>query len=76
LIVTSFNYSPIPKTLRALTIYPENPGIESSIGSVIAITATANKMFLNDLTISELRSIIVFPLRTIKLLIVEAVFFI
>ena len=55
-------YSPIPKTLKAFTIYPEKPGIESSIGSVIASTASANKMFLKDLMITELRSIIVFPL--------------
>lgn len=48
--------------LKAFIIYPENPGIESSIGNVIASTATANKMFLNDLMITELRSIIVFPL--------------
>lgn len=47
--------------LKAFKIYPENPGSESSIGSVIARTATANKMFLNDLMIIELKSIIVFP---------------
>jgi hypothetical protein len=44
-------------------MYPEKPGIESRIGSVIASTAIANKMFLNDLKITEFRSIIVSPLN-------------
>lgn len=47
--------------LNAFIMYPENPGNESSIGRVIASTATANKMFLNDLMIIEFKSIIVFP---------------
>jgi hypothetical protein len=42
-------------------MYPENPGSESSIGSAIASTAIANKMFLKDLMITEFRSIIVSP---------------